>query len=78
MIINLRINFLVTYSYIDIYKAIASAKSDEKSVRNQSAILYGKPNILEPVRSYDLKGRITHFFGAELFFLKPEKNAGRK
>nr|DAK61194.1 MAG TPA: hypothetical protein [Caudoviricetes sp.] len=22
--------------------------------------------------------RITHFFGFELFFLKPEKNAGRR
>ena len=75
--INLPINFIVNNSFIGIYNRISSAKTGQKSISNRPPILYGKPNILEPICSYGLKGQITHFSGSNYSF-ETRKNAGRR
>ena len=76
--INLPINFLVSNSFIAIYKQQTSAKTSKKTISIHPPILYGKPNILEVNWSYGRKGADNPFFRVRTILFETRKNCRKK
>lgn len=71
--INLTINFIVINSFIVIYKTATRTKTDEKSVNTEPIILYGKPNISEPVCPYGHEVSDNPFFRVRTILFETRK-----